>query len=81
MERTAAAPGDLDGDGDIRRGARQHVQRLGPEGVASAVYLENDGRQNFTTRELDRHPTHLVTADCAIWMAMVASTSSPDRCA
>jgi hypothetical protein len=60
----AAAPGDLDGDGDIDVALVSMFNDWDAEGVASAVYLENDGRQNFTTRELDRHPTHLVTADC-----------------
>lgn len=59
----AAAVGDLDSDGDQDVVLVSMFNDWDKPGHASIVQLENDGKQNFTARQLD-HPTHLVTAGC-----------------
>ena len=60
----AAATGDLDGDGDRDVVLVSMVNDWQKPGYASVVWLENDGRQNFTLRRIDNRPTHLTTVAC-----------------
>lgn len=60
----AAAVGDLDGDRDQDVVLVSMFNDWDRKGHASVVWLENDGRQNFTTWQIADHPTHLVTVAC-----------------
>jgi ketosteroid isomerase-like protein len=60
----AAASGDLDGDGDIDVVLASMFNDWDRPGHASLVWLENDGRQQFTPWQIDTQPQHLVTATC-----------------
>lgn len=60
----AAAAGDLDGDGDKDVVLVSMFNDWDLPGHASLVWLENDGRQNFTPWQIDDRPTHLVSVDC-----------------
>ena len=58
----AAAAGDLDGDGDLDVVlVSMFNDWRKPGGTASVVWLENDGKQNFTARQIADRPTHLAT--------------------
>ena len=60
----AAAAGDLDGDRDRDVVLVSMVNDWDRPGHASLVWLENDGRQNFSPRQIADRPTHLVTVAC-----------------
>lgn len=60
----AAAAGDLDADGDLDVTLVSLLNDWGNRSNPSVVWLENDGRQNFTMRPVDTAPTHLVTVAC-----------------
>lgn len=60
----AAATGDVDGDGDLDVVLVSMFNDWDTPGHASLVYLENDGKQNFTTWQIDDSPTHLVCVGC-----------------
>jgi hypothetical protein len=60
----AAAAGDLDGDGDLDVVVASMFNDWRRPNAASAIWLENDGRQNFTARRLADRPTHLATVAC-----------------
>jgi hypothetical protein len=57
----AADAGDLDGDGDQDVVLVSMTHAWDRPGRPSIVWLENDGRQNFTTWAIDDRPTHLAT--------------------
>ncbi len=57
----AAGAGDLDGDSDIDVVLVSMTNNWYAPGRASVVWLENDGKQNFTTWQIDSEPIHLVT--------------------
>jgi hypothetical protein len=57
----AAAAGDLDGDGDIDVVLACMFNDWRRMGSAGLVWLENDGKQNFTTWQIADRPTHLAT--------------------
>jgi hypothetical protein len=61
----AAAAGDIDGDGDLDVALAAMFNDWRVKGMASCVWLENDGRQKFTTWQIADRPTHLATIDCA----------------
>ena len=62
LGRTYAADvGDLDGDGDTDVVLVSMSNDWNDEKNASIVWLENDGKQNFTTWQIDNNPIHLVT--------------------
>ncbi|MFN0055153.1 MAG: FG-GAP repeat domain-containing protein [Planctomycetales bacterium] len=56
----AAAIGDLDGDGDRDVVLVSMFNHWDEELNASVVWLENDGRQQFTTWQIDSRPTHRI---------------------
>jgi hypothetical protein len=58
----AAAVGDLDGDGDQDVVLVSLTNDWLQPGNASIIWLENDGKQNFTAWQIGSHPLHLVTA-------------------
>lgn len=60
----AADAADLDGDGDRDVVLVSLFNDWHAPGRASIVWLENDGRQNFQTWQIDTEPTHLVTVAC-----------------
>lgn len=60
----AADAGDVDGDGDLDVVLVSLCNDWRSRGSASAVWLENDGQQNFTPWQIDDQPTHLVTVAC-----------------
>src|SRR6185437_9958473 len=60
----AAAPGDLDADGDLDVALVSLLNDWGDRSLPSAVWLENDGRQNFQLRPVDMTPTHLIAVAC-----------------
>ena len=58
----AAAVGDLDADGDRDIVLVSMFNNWDEPRNGSVVWLENDGRQQFETRQIDTRPTHRVTA-------------------
>jgi hypothetical protein len=60
----AAAVGDLDGDRDQDVVLVSMFNDWDQPGNASLIWLENDGRQNFTPWQIADRPTHLVTVSC-----------------
>ena len=60
----AADAGDLDGDGDLDVVLVSMVHDWQRPDNASLIWLENDGRQNFTPRRIAQRPTHLTTVAC-----------------
>jgi hypothetical protein len=60
----AAAVGDLDGDRDQDVVLVSMFNDWDHPGNASLIWLENDGRQNFTPWQIADRPTHLVTVAC-----------------
>ena len=57
----AADVGDLDGDGDLDVVLVSMTNDWYDPDTASVVWLENDGKQNFKTWQIDNNPIHLVT--------------------
>jgi len=57
----AADVGDLDGDGDLDLALVSMANDWQRRDTASIVWLENDGRQNFTAWQVGQDPIHLVT--------------------
>jgi hypothetical protein len=57
----AAAAGDLDGDGDRDVVLVSMFNNWDERRNANVVWLENDGRQQFRTWQVDTRPTHRVT--------------------
>ena len=58
----AAAVGDLDNDGDLDIVLVSMANDWSNPAAASLVWLENDGRQQFTTWQIASAPIHLVCA-------------------
>jgi hypothetical protein len=58
----AAAVGDLDNDGDLDIVLVSMANDWSNRAAASLVWLENDGRQQFTTWQIASAPIHLVCA-------------------
>jgi hypothetical protein len=57
----AAGAGDLNGDGQTDIVLVSMFNDWRQEGSASVVWLENDGAQNFTPRQIADAPSHLAT--------------------
>lgn len=57
----AADVGDLDADGDLDVVLVSMTNDWYDPETASIVWLENDGKQNFKTWQIDNNPIHLVT--------------------
>ncbi len=57
----AAGVGDLNGDGHLDVVLVSMFNDWRRPGAASVVWLENDGRQNFTARRIADRPIHLAT--------------------
>jgi len=53
--------GDLDGDGDLDLVASSQFNRWDDPKRFSLIWLENDGKQNFTPHGIATHPSHLGT--------------------
>jgi hypothetical protein len=60
----AAAPGDLDADGDQDVALGSMCNDWRTPGAASCVWLENDGSQNFRPWQIADRPIHLATVAC-----------------
>jgi hypothetical protein len=60
----AAAPGDIDGDGDLDVVLVSMSNDWNDPAHPSVVWLENDGAQNFRTWTVDTEPVTLITAAC-----------------
>ncbi|MBI1902715.1 MAG: VCBS repeat-containing protein [Planctomycetia bacterium] len=60
----AAAPSDLDGDGDTDVVLASMFNDWNVDGAANLVWLENDGKQNFTPWQIDGAPILLATVAC-----------------
>ncbi|MEM7165412.1 MAG: VCBS repeat-containing protein [Planctomycetota bacterium] len=60
----AAAPGDVDGDGDQDVVLVSMFNEFDKPGNGSIVWLENNGAQEFKMWQIDDTPTHLVTVAC-----------------
>jgi hypothetical protein len=60
----AAAPGDLDGDGDLDIVLVSMSNDWNDSRHPSVVWLENDGAQNFRMWTVDTGPVTLITAAC-----------------
>ena len=60
----AVAPADLDSDGDIDVVLASMFNDWRSQGSASLVWLENDGKQNFTSWQIADAPSHLSTVAC-----------------
>ena len=60
----AAAAGDIDGDGDRDVVLVSMVNEWQKPGNPSAVWLENDGHQQFRPWRISGKPTHLTTVAC-----------------
>lgn len=57
----AAAVADLDGDGDRDVALVSMINNWDDPRSGSVIWLENDGRQQFTPWQIDSTPTHRVT--------------------
>lgn len=60
----AVAAGDVDADGDLDVVVASMFNNWWRPGAASLLWLENDGRQNFTSWQVADRPTHLATVAC-----------------
>lgn len=58
-----AVPGDLDDDGDLDIVAVTMVTDWGDPNRLSAIWLENDGTQQFTPHGIGNTPINLITVD------------------
>jgi len=60
-----ARPVDLDGDGDLDLYAISAFNLWSKPESMSMIWLENDGKQQFTGHDLANNPTHLITLEIA----------------
>jgi hypothetical protein len=59
-----AAADDVDGDGDQDVTLASMFNDWRTPGTASCIWLENDGRQNFSPWQISEQPTHLASITC-----------------
>lgn len=62
---SAAVAADFDGDGDLDIAAASCYNFWEKDDSQSLVWFENDGRMNFTQRDLSHTPTHLISLETA----------------
>ncbi len=60
---TNVRAGDMDNDGDIDLMAVSAFNLWDDPASLSMIWLENDGSENFTLREITRDPTHLLCCE------------------
>jgi hypothetical protein len=60
-----ARPVDLDGDGDLDLFAISAFNLWSKPEAMSMIWLENDGKQQFTKHDVTNNPTHLITLETA----------------
>jgi hypothetical protein len=58
-----ARPVDIDGDGDLDLFAVSAFNLWDKQESMSFIWLENDGRQQFTRHNITNNPTHLITLE------------------
>ena len=58
-----ARPVDIDGDGDLDLFAVSAFNLWDKQESMSFIWLENDGKQQFTRHDITNNPTHLITLE------------------